>query len=213
MQDRLYIQRRAKPLCIPSHIISRKEFARFLLFCRHVPSQAHPSYSCSLPSSRPSPPSGEIGDGFRASSMAKSLCVSAGRRPNATYDSVGDQCPSSFHRPVGHQLGISHVLQADGIVLSCGKCTHEKSPRDLARIWGVVRDTFDGDHHACVARRLGPSRGLRQSRGANLLAVALRLVESPGMVSTGFNSGRHVPNHRRHVSRREALLYPQPCGR
>src|SRR6185312_15739635 len=82
--------------------------------------------------------SGDIDDALRSSTVAESLLISLGRRPNATGGTAGHQCQPSLRRPAGHQLGLSHILQTDGIVLSGGECAYQESPRDLARIRCVV---------------------------------------------------------------------------
>ena len=117
MQDRSHIQRLKELLRTPITQLGQEEFICFLLLCRHAPSPPHPF-------SLPPLSSIDVDGALRSSAVAESLLVSLGRRPNATRDAVGNQRRPSLHGSVGYQLGVSHVLQTDGIVLSSGECSH-----------------------------------------------------------------------------------------
>lgn len=127
----------------------------FLLLCLHVPSSPYPHVTFTYVSLI------EVDGALRSSTVAESPLVFSSRRSNATCDAAGNQYPPAFRGPLGRQLGLSHVLQTDGIVLSGGECTHEKPPGDVAGIRNAFRGPFHSRYYTGIARCLSSSRGIR----------------------------------------------------
>ena len=88
-----------------------------------------------------------------------------------------------------------------------------KSPAETWREYGpLFREHSTAVISRRAARRARPGRGRGQPRGADALELALE-PQPLRVVPARLERGRHVPDHRRHLPRREALLHPRPRRR
>ena len=101
--------------------------------------------------------------------------------------------------------------QAHGAVFSDERHALQDSAGDLAGVRPALPALRHAQHPAAAARGAGAGRGLGQSACAHLLALDVG-AQALGGLPAGFERGRHVPDHRRHLCRGAPLLHPRSRG-